>query len=268
MTVLTKKFSEFAAASLTDSSNMVVGYGLGGNFQASKVTSWTTAGRPSPAFDGLLGYNTDEEEYEFYNATLAAWVSVSASSDILTDLASHDPGKGASMIGLEGTGTVQDLAEAPFITQTPNTATPNAQALSSLTTGVLKSAFGTGVVSISAPLTSIDGLTTVADQMLYTTGANTYATTTLTPYMRTLLDDANAATAATTLAVLPLLGGTMLGQIDMGNFKITNLGSPTLSTDAATKGYVDSGSFLPLIGGTMSGIINMGSNRTQVKRVL
>ncbi|WP_408096791.1 hypothetical protein ACJVC5_17280 [Peredibacter sp. HCB2-198] len=34
-------------------------------------------------------------------------------------------------------------------------------------------------------------------------------------------------------------GGTMTGAIDMGNNKITNLGTPTSSTDAATKVYVD-----------------------------
>jgi hypothetical protein len=35
-------------------------------------------------------------------------------------------------------------------------------------------------------------------------------------------------------------GGTMSGAINMGNHKITNLGTPTNSTDASTKAYVDS----------------------------
>ncbi|WPU63777.1 autotransporter outer membrane beta-barrel domain-containing protein [Peredibacter starrii] len=34
-------------------------------------------------------------------------------------------------------------------------------------------------------------------------------------------------------------GGTMTGAINMGNNKITNLGTPTATTDAATKSYVD-----------------------------
>lgn len=38
---------------------------------------------------------------------------------------------------------------------------------------------------------------------------------------------------------LPLSGGTMTGTIDMGSKKITSLATPTESTDAATKGYVD-----------------------------
>jgi hypothetical protein len=38
---------------------------------------------------------------------------------------------------------------------------------------------------------------------------------------------------------LPLAGGTMSGAIDMGSNKITGLGAPIASTDAATKQYVD-----------------------------
>lgn len=44
---------------------------------------------------------------------------------------------------------------------------------------------------------------------------------------------------ATANAALPKAGGTMTGQINMSNQKIVSLGTPTVSTDAATKGYVD-----------------------------
>lgn len=195
---------------------------------------------------------------------IIAAVAGGDSSNILAQLASHDPGDGASLIGLSPTGTVQDLANAKFILQTANSAAPNAQSLGLLSTGILKNTTSTGVLSISAPLTSIDGLTTVADKMLYTTGANTYATTDLSPFARTVLDDTTAAAMAATLLVLPLAGGTMAGTLNMGTHFITNVIDPVNPQDAATKNYADnvlSSGFLPLSGGTMSGQINMGNNK-------
>ena len=52
-----------------------------------------------------------------------------------------------------------------------------------------------------AGVLSIAGLTTAADKMIYTTASDTYATTDLTSFSRTLLDDANAAEARATLGV-------------------------------------------------------------------
>jgi len=48
-------------------------------------------------------------------------------------------------------------------------------------------------------LSSIAGLTTAADRMLYTTASNTYAVATLTSFARTLLDDTTATAALATL---------------------------------------------------------------------
>ena len=60
---------------------------------------------------------------------------------------------------------------------------------------------GTDVQAEDAGLTSIAGLTTLADRMIYTTASDTYAVTALTSFARTLLDDADAATMRTTLGV-------------------------------------------------------------------
>ena len=59
-------------------------------------------------------------------------------------------------------------------------------------------------------------------------------------------DAAFSTTVTTALAArLPLAGGTMSGAIAMGTNKVTGLGTPTTSTDAATKGYVDTVTVAP-----------------------
>lgn len=60
---------------------------------------------------------------------------------------------------------------------------------------------GTNVQAYDAGLQSIAGLTTSANQMIYTTALDTYTTTTLTPFARTILDDVDAATARSTLVI-------------------------------------------------------------------
>jgi hypothetical protein len=62
---------------------------------------------------------------------------------------------------------------------------------------------GVDIQAYDAGLASIAGLTTAADTMIYTTALDTYATTTLSSFARTLLDDADAATMRTTLGVDP-----------------------------------------------------------------
>ncbi len=60
---------------------------------------------------------------------------------------------------------------------------------------------GTDIQAYSAALKSIADLTTSADRLIYTTAADAYATTALTPFARTILDDADAVTARTTLGL-------------------------------------------------------------------
>jgi hypothetical protein len=52
-----------------------------------------------------------------------------------------------------------------------------------------------------AGLTSIAGLTTAANKMIYTTASDTYAVTDLSSFGRSLIDDADASAARTTLGV-------------------------------------------------------------------
>jgi len=61
--------------------------------------------------------------------------------------------------------------------------------------------YADGAALLKAPLTSINGLTPAADRIAYYTGASSGALATLTAFARTLLDDADAATARTTLGL-------------------------------------------------------------------
>lgn len=60
---------------------------------------------------------------------------------------------------------------------------------------------GDPTVSLSAALASVGALTPTADSLAYYTGAATAALATFTSFARTLLDDADAATARTTLGL-------------------------------------------------------------------
>ena len=65
----------------------------------------------------------------------------------------------------------------------------------------ITAATGVSVQAFDAGLTSIAGLTTSANQAIYTTGSDTYAVTSLTAFGRSLIDDADASTARTTLGL-------------------------------------------------------------------
>ncbi len=105
--------------------------------------------------------------------------------------------------------------------------------------GAQRSALGLGTAAtsdssdfqpIDAGLTSISGLTTAADKMIYTTALDTYATTSLTTFGRALLDDADATTARSTLSL-----GTAATS-DSGDFLASTAGLNDLADVSFTAG--------------------------------
>ena len=87
---------------------------------------------------------------------------------------------------------------------------------------------GTDVQAFDAGLTSIAGLTTAADKMIYTTALDTYATATLTSAGRAILDDADNAAQRTTLGLgsLATLSSITNSQVTSGSFSnITGVGT-------------------------------------------
>jgi hypothetical protein len=79
---------------------------------------------------------------------------------------------------------------------------------------------GTNVQAYDAGLQSISGLTTSANQMIYTTASDTYATASLTAAGRAILDDADASAQRTTLG---LAIGTNVQAYDAGLQSISGL---------------------------------------------
>jgi len=57
---------------------------------------------------------------------------------------------------------------------------------------------------LDATLTALAALATSADKLIYATGSDTFSTTTLTSFIRTLLDDTTAASARSTLGAAPV----------------------------------------------------------------
>jgi len=90
---------------------------------------------------------------------------------------------------------------------------------------------GTDVQAYDAALASIAGLATVADRMLYTTGPDTYLTTTITSFARTILDDPDGAAVIQTLGItataadLNLLDGVTATTAEINYLDITTLGT-------------------------------------------
>lgn len=68
-----------------------------------------------------------------------------------------------------------------------------------------------GKQPLHATLTALAAQIVAADKLIYATGADTFSTTTLTAFARTLLDDANASTALATLGAAPLASPGLTG---------------------------------------------------------
>lgn len=68
-----------------------------------------------------------------------------------------------------------------------------------------------GKQPLDATLTALAAQIVAADKLIYATGADTFSTTTLTAFARTLLDDASAATALATLGAAPLASPGLTG---------------------------------------------------------
>jgi hypothetical protein len=97
---------------------------------------------------------------------------------------------------------------------------------------------------VDATLTALAALVTVADRLIYATGADAFALTTFTAYARTLLDDVDASTARGTLGLgtiatqaassVSITGGTIGLTSGSLGYATGNGGTVTQATSKAT----------------------------------
>lgn len=83
--------------------------------------------------------------------------------------------------------------------------------LSAADDGQLLKAIQKKLQPLDATLTELAKLATAANQIIYSTGEDKFAMTALTAFARTLLDDADAATARETLGAAPLASAALTG---------------------------------------------------------
>ena len=132
---------------------------------------------------------------------------------------------------------IDGLSSAAFVQGANNLSDISDASVARTNLGV---AIGTDVQGYDAGLASIAGLVTVADKMVYTTGADVYATTDLTAFGRTFLGSATAAAGATTLGLGTTDSPTFTGVTATGNgsvggtFEVT--GVSTLGSDLTVNG--------------------------------
>jgi hypothetical protein len=128
MTLQTIKFSQFLSGGDLPNNSALAGLAMGTNvlFNApwTFLASGTTLQRPAPsaATNYRLRFNTDNQEYEYFDAVSMVWVTLAAG------------GSGAP-------------SNATYLLQVPNGALPMAQAMSALASGLVVNTTATGVQS-------------------------------------------------------------------------------------------------------------------------
>lgn len=157
---------------------------------------------------------------------------ISASAAIALSKLATDPLARANHTGTQTASTISDFNTAVRTNRLDQMATPTTD----VSMGTYK------ITNLGTPVSNTDASTKA---YVDTSIANLIAGA---PSTLDTLDEIAAALADTANfsdTVVLKTGSTMSGALNMGTNKITNMGTPTVSTDAATKGYVDTVTVAP-----------------------
>ena len=174
---------------------------------------------------------------------------INASAGIALSKLATDPLARANHTGTQTASTISDFNTAVRTNRLDQMATPTA----SVAMGSQK------ITGLADPTAGTQEAATA-----YYVDAKINALVAGAPSTLDTLDEIAAALADTANfsdTVVLKSGSTMSGQLNMGTNKITNLATPTVSTDAATKGYIDTVTVAP---SNLTGPITSVGNVTSI----
>jgi hypothetical protein len=132
---------------------------------------------------------------------------------------------------------------------------------------------------VDATLTALAGVTTAADTLIYATAADTFGTTTLTGFGRTLIDDATAGDARSTLGisavntpVIPIVGmlatdvQAALAELDSEKAALVSPSFTTPDIGVATGTSFNNITALASVVSPMDGVATVGTSTTVARQ--